>query len=106
MVQITLSDYTIAASLTSFTVGTAYHFEVTNKGIVDHEFMIIPPMPGELSMNDIHKTALAYIDVVPPGTTKTLDYTFTKVSSSLEFACHIGHHYALGMHLSIGVKLH
>ena len=103
VVQVTLSDYNINSSLTTFSIHTPYHFEVTNKGLVNHEFIIMPPMTGELSMDEIHKAALAYIDVVAPGETKTLDYTFTKATSNLELACHIGHHYLLGMHLAIKI---
>ncbi len=102
-VQVTLSEYNINASLTTFSLHTLYHFEVTNKGIFSHEFMIIPPMADEMTLTEIHKSALVYIDVVAPGETKTLDYTFTKAASNLEFACHIGHHYLLGMHLAIKI---
>lgn len=102
-VQVTLSDYNINASLTTFSIHTLYHFVVTNKGIVNHEFNIMPPMTGEMTPDEVHKSALAYIDVVAPGETKTLDYTFTKDTSNLEFACHIGHHYLLGMHLAIKI---
>src|SRR5437660_3608926 len=45
-VQITLSDYKIQSSLTTFTAGKPYYFVITNKGAVTHEFMIMPPGMG------------------------------------------------------------
>ncbi len=63
-VQVTLSEYKITSSLTTFTPGTSYHFVVTNQGQVAHEFMIMPMgmnMQG-MSMDDMHKVALHMID--------------------------------------------
>jgi uncharacterized cupredoxin-like copper-binding protein len=108
-VQVTLHDFSIDSSLTTFSTGVPYHFVVTNKGAVNHEFMIMPPTQGETdSETAMPKTALAGIlgKDLTPGATKTLDYTFTKAApaGSLEFACHLPGHYDAGMHLSIVVK--
>ncbi len=108
-VQVTLTDFKIDSSLTTFSAGVPYHFVVTNKGAVNHEFVIMPPVQGE---NDIEtalpKEALAGIlgKDLTPGATKTLDYTFTQPAPAgkLEFACHLPGHYDAGMHLSIVVK--
>ncbi|MGH2349717.1 MAG: hypothetical protein ACRDFT_09665 [bacterium] len=65
-------------------------------------------MMGHMTMEEIDKTALAEIeeDDLPPGATKTLEYTFTKPAPAgqLEFACHVEGHYEAGMHEPIVVK--
>jgi uncharacterized cupredoxin-like copper-binding protein len=112
-VNITLTDYAIESSQTSFEVGVPYHFVVTNEGVLNHELMIMPPMTEEqmsmnMDMEEMDAMALAMIeeDELDPGTTKTLDYTFTDPApaGSLEFACHSPDHYEKGMKLPITVK--
>lgn len=107
-VSVTLTDYKIASSLTTFLTGTHYHFAVTNKGYQYHELMIMPIMPEKknMSMEDMHKLALSHIEVIAPGETKTIDYTFTQlaVPGTLEFSCHFGTHYEQGMRIGIVVR--
>lgn len=112
-VNITLTDYAIESSQTSFEVGVPYHFVVTNEGVLNHEIMIMPPMTEEqmsmnMDMEEMDEMALAMIeeDELDPGTTKTLDFTFTEPApaGSLEFACHSPDHYEKGMKLPITVK--
>ena len=106
-VQVTLSDDKIASSMTTFAQNTPYHFVITNKGVQQHEFMIMPPMMGmNSSMEQMDKTALAHIASINPGETRTLDYTFTQAApqGKLEFACHISNHYQQGMHVGISVQ--
>jgi len=104
-VNVTLSDFKIQSSQTTFTPGTTYHFVVNNNGKVAHEFMIVPMEMnmGNMSMDEMHKMALAMIDNVNPGETKTLDYTFAQSNAGkqLEFACHLPGHYEAGMHQAI-----
>lgn len=102
-VNVTLTDFHIQSTVTTFAPGTVYHFVVTNKGKVAHEFMIMPMAMGHMSMDEMHKMALASIDNVAPGETRTLDYTFTQtnVGKSIEFACHFPGHYEAGMHQAI-----
>ncbi len=91
-VNVTLSDFAITPSQTAFMTGRKYHFVVTNKGPSAHEFMALKPMDmamgGAMSMDDMHKSALFYIDEsqLPSGATKTIDYTFT-TATALEFNC-------------------
>jgi len=105
-VQVTLSDFKIESSLTTFSTGVPYHFIVTNKGSVAHEFEIMPPATDPLSPEQVSKMTLAGIPTVQPGATQTLDYTFTQPASTgkLEFACHLPGHYDAGMHTPIVVK--
>ena len=107
-VQIAESEFKITSSVTTFSPGTTYRFVVTNNGQAAHEFMIMPTgmnMPG-MSIDDMHKTALAMIDSVAPGETKTLDYTFASPASeqNLEFACYLPGHYEAGMKLPIMIN--
>ncbi len=107
-VNVTLNEFSITSSLTTFTVGVPYHFIVTNNGTAAHEFQIMPPATGQLTQSQIQQMSLAGIGQadLAAGATKTLDYTFTKAypQGSLEFACHLPGHYEAGMHISIVVK--
>jgi uncharacterized cupredoxin-like copper-binding protein len=110
-VTITLSDYKIQASRTTFKTGVTYHFVIANKGKQNHELMLMPPVSGDMGMGsstgDMDKLALFIVgaDKLPPGATQHLDYTFTQPAAvgKLEFACHIGNHYQMGMRLPITV---
>lgn len=46
-VNVTLSDFKIDSSLTTFSTGVPYHFVVTNNGSVNHQALILPPEPGQ-----------------------------------------------------------
>ena len=107
-VQVTLSEYKITSSVTTFTPGTPYHFVVTNNGKAAHEFMIMPMGMNmqDMSMDDMHKAALHMIDNVAPGETQAFDYTFASsmMGQSFEFACHLPGHYEAGMRLPMMVN--
>ena len=103
-VQITLSDFKIQSSLTTFTAGKPYYFVVTNKGATTHEFMImLPGMGGH--MKTLNKMSFAAVENIAPGETKTMEFTFvhTAAPQHLEFSCHYADHYARGMMLPIVV---
>jgi len=106
-VQITLTDDKIATSTTTFSQNVPYHFTISNKGILQHEIMITPPiMSNNMSMDEMDKMALAHVSDINAGSTETLDYTFTQAypAGKLELACHMLDHYQKGMHLGIIVK--
>jgi uncharacterized cupredoxin-like copper-binding protein len=108
-VQVNETDFKIASSVTSFTPGTAYHFVVTNNGKTAHEFMILPQSEGSMSgmsMGNMDSMALATIETINPGETKTVDYTFSSsaASSHPEFACYLPGHYEAGMKLEVTVQ--
>jgi uncharacterized cupredoxin-like copper-binding protein len=108
-VQVTETDFKIASSVTSFLPGTTYHFVVTNTGKIAHEFMILPKSEGrmnDMSMGDMDHMALASIDTINPGETKTLDYTFpaSAANSHPEFACYLPGHYEAGMKQVVSVQ--
>lgn len=110
-VTVTLSDFKIEASQTSFQVGKSYHFVVANSGksTANHELMLMMPVSGGgMDMSEMDKMALYSINAkdLPPGASKSFDYTFTQPAAAgeLEFACHVGSHYSLGMHTPITVN--
>lgn len=112
-VKITLTDFGMESSRTSFEVGVPYHFIITNEGAINHEMMIMAPltemqMSMDMDMEEMDAMALAMIeeDELTPGTTMTLDYTFTEPApaGTLEFACHVEGHYIAGMKLPFTVK--
>lgn len=108
-VDITADDFSFQSSVTTFQVGTPYHFSVTNRGKVPHEIMIMQPVKaGMMSMEEMDKMALAHIEQedLQSGATASVDYTFTAPAQTgaLEFACHLPGHYEAGMKLPIEVK--
>ena len=105
-VKVTLTDFGIESSLTTFRTDVQYHFVVTNEGMVDHEIMLMEPMKGRAEELDEFALAVIEEDILTPGATKSFDYTFTEPASEggLEFACHVEGHYEAGMHLPITVK--
>lgn len=107
-VQITETDFQIASSMTSFVPGRTYHFLVTNRGSVLHEFMILPHAPGRMqgmSMADMDEGALAHLSMIGPGQTRTFDYAFpaSVANTRPEFACALAGHYEAGMRLEVRV---
>ncbi len=107
-VQVTLTDFAIRSSITTFQMGTTYHFVVTNAGHTDHEWMIAPPMMSDMPMEQMHQMALMHINMVHPSQTETMDYTFHQMpmtqQGNLEMACHFTGHYEAGMKLPIAVQ--
>ena len=105
-VFITLKEYTITSSMTTFSRGVHYHFFIANGGMMMHELMISPPMTDmNMSMEQMDSMALASVEDIHPGEVKTLDYTFKQTYSqgALELACHMMDHYQKGMHTPIKV---
>lgn len=98
--------------MTEFQTGLPYRFIVTNEGLVNHEFMIMPPlsepMGMHMDMEQMDEMALGMIeaDDLAPGSTRTIEITFTGPSPAdmFEFACHTENHYEEGMKLPITVK--
>jgi uncharacterized cupredoxin-like copper-binding protein len=109
-VTISLTDFGIEASQTTFKVGQPYHFIITNDGAIEHELMIMPPMAQDanMEMSEMDEMALAMVeeDDLPPGATETLDVTFDQAypAGTLEFSCHVEGHYENGMKEAIIVE--
>src|SRR5262249_44739212 len=78
-VSVSEIDFRIDASQTHFSVGKTYRFVVTNRGEVDHEFLLIPPeddLPQLSTVDQLYAYGRAHLADIPPGTTQTIDYTF------------------------------
>ena len=109
-VQVTLSDNKVESSLTTFTAGMPYHFVVTNRGQVAHQFAMMPVgMDMEhMSVDQMHHSALFMYDNVAPGETRTFDYTFAMSSAAQSFAfvCGTQGHYGAGMQLPFMINPH
>ncbi len=112
-VQVTLTEFGIKSSITEFQVGVPYRFVVTNAGLVEHEFMIMPPLSQDqmgmhMDMTNLDKMALAMIEGadLQAGDTASFELTFTEPTSAeaLEFACHTPSHYEANMKLRIVVQ--
>lgn len=108
-VQVRETEFKIDASVTRFMPGSTYHFVVMNTGKTAHEFMIMPKSEGAMngmSMGDMDRMALAMIETIAPGETKTVDYAFASsaAGSHPEFACYLPGHYEAGMKLGVAVK--
>ncbi len=98
-VQITLSEWKIESSMTTFDVGTPYHLLIKNSGKIAHELEIAPL--GE------NNPAKALLDVKPqdlrPGVGLTRDVTFTQ-AGSFQFTCQLPEHVKAGMVLAVTVQ--
>jgi uncharacterized cupredoxin-like copper-binding protein len=95
-VKITLTDYKIASSVTTFEKGKPYRFVVTNTGKKDHEWLIAPRGKDEPFI-EVEE------DELEPGKTATREFTFAQ-AGNFEFSCHYRNHYSKGMKLAITVK--
>jgi len=106
-VQVTLTEFTIQSSLTTFQVGVPYHFVVTNAGQATHEFMAGPIAVAHASEDARDAAKLFEVSELEPGQTGTADYTFTKPypAGTLEFSCHVPGHYEEGMRLDFSVSV-
>lgn len=82
-------------------------FEVTNAGVIPHEFVI-----GDVHVQEGHVKAMeasgdhgdraSYALTIPPGETASLTYTFDK-PGALFYGCHVPGHYAAGMKGTISI---
>ncbi len=104
-VNILEGDMYIKSDVTSFKVGTPYHFVVKNEGKVLHEFTIAKKVPGG-NQDSRDAASVKDVDNIQPGQTSTFDLTFKDPAPSvgMEFECSYPGHYEMGMHMDITVK--
>jgi uncharacterized protein (DUF305 family)/uncharacterized cupredoxin-like copper-binding protein len=108
-VDVTLTEFAIESSLTTFEANTPYRFTVTNAGTIPHEFMIMPRMDGmgQMDMEELHHMALAVIPIedLPPGGSQMIEVTFSEPVQNGELAlvCMAPGHYDAGMSLMVSV---
>ena len=102
IVTVTEVEFAIIPSITTFRVGVPYYFVVTNKGKQTHAFTFVPTYPDGKPMDEYYQYdhMLVGLDTIPPGTTQTINHTFTKADiGHYEMACRMRGHYMAGMHL-------
>ena len=99
-VEVSLVEFAVETSATTFQAGQEYTFTVTNNGEFPHEFVIEAVGAMREPLDADGQTAV--IDVVEPGATQTLTWTFTE-PGLYQFACHIRSHYPQGMAVTIEV---
>lgn len=102
-VKVTLTDYKIASSVTSFSKGQPYRFVITNEGRFPHELII-----GQKSTGHAHQGAVLEVsqEKLNKGATATATVTFPNAvdEHQLEAACHLVGHYEQGMKLPLAVQ--
>ena len=107
-VRVTIVEFAVTSSRTTFVAGQRYRFVVANEGTLPHELLVIPPLrPGAVSLEASRARALGVIEArnLAPGGTHALDLAFDRAypAGSLELACHIVGHYEAGQRLPIVV---
>jgi plastocyanin/uncharacterized cupredoxin-like copper-binding protein len=106
-VVVTLGDFFIRPSQTTFIANTPYHFVLHNRGIHNHDFLIMAPGSTDLqSMDLVYQQAISFVYNIAPQATETLDVTFHHIapSGTLEMSCHYSGQYEAGMHAGIVIK--
>lgn len=107
-VKVTLDEFKITSSITTFKVGTPYFFIVKNIGDSLHEFFIMPDKPNGANylVNGQYEGQQVFQgQEIQPGKTLMVNYTFSPSSTTrYEIACLMRGHYAAGMSRPIIVK--
>lgn len=99
-VEVTLTEFSVSASTTTFKVGEAYTFAVKNIGQYAHEFIIEPA--GAIDEPLEAGSEEAEIEDIESGADASLDWTFTE-AGNVQLACHLMDHYPKGMALTVRV---
>jgi uncharacterized cupredoxin-like copper-binding protein len=111
-VQVTLTEFGIEVSQSTFQVGQPYRFVVTNEGALAHEFMVSAPLTAGMDtghMTEDQHMSLAVFEIeedeLQPGATAEYEFTFDgqHAQEELEFACHLEGHYEAGMQADMTV---
>jgi len=102
VIRITATEYRYLPAAISFHSGETVKFVVSNKGMVDHEFVL-----GTVSEQKEHEKEMSAHPgmemhdpngiSVPKGSRASLIWTFTR-PMTIQYACHLAGHYAAGMH--------
>jgi uncharacterized cupredoxin-like copper-binding protein len=93
-VSVILTDYRISSFTTAFKVGETYTFTISNNGAVVHGFTLEPEGANNQPLTNAGQTAA--VDVINPGETKTLTWTFTD-AGKFQIASHLNDDAAKGM---------
>lgn len=106
VVHISEVEFAIRSSLTVFRAHVHYYFIVSNQGTQTHALTFVPTSADGTPMDEYYQYnhMLIGLDTIPPGTTQTINYTFTPSQAGhYELACRMRNHYMAGMHLPVVV---
>lgn len=111
-VEVTLTEFGIESSLSTFEPGQTYLFVITNEGALPHEIVITEPLMNDADHSDDEELSRDGVilevkeEDLPVGATVTVEVTFPDQApeEAVEFACHISGHYEAGMHSAITIK--
>jgi uncharacterized cupredoxin-like copper-binding protein len=93
-VRVTLHDYKIILAQRHLPVGKPITFVVTNSGHHTHEFVLEAANAVDQALR-FHGTTYE-ADQIKPGTTRRVTWTIPR-KGTYKLACHIDHHYQMGM---------
>lgn len=105
VVQVTAHEFGFSLDTIEVHVGETVRFEVTNEGVIEHEFRLTNQdeidahlaMGHEAMHDEGEGEEHATFMLVPPGETKTIDLTFDADGVINLFACMLPGHYEAGM---------
>lgn len=108
VIKVTAMDFKYEPASITVKAGKTIKFVVTNKGVVDHEFVL-----GTVEEQKEHDKEMAEhpnmkMDdpngiAIPKGKTASLIWTFTK-PMTIQYACHVPGHYAAGMYGTLKIE--
>lgn len=99
-INVTLTEYSITADVSTLKVGQEYTFQITNEGVSVHEFVLeqagAKDEPIEMDGKEME------VEDIQPGSTETLTVTFTE-AGSYQVSCWIEGHFPAGMVFNLKV---
>jgi uncharacterized cupredoxin-like copper-binding protein len=93
-VSVTLKDYKVILIRRRLPVGKPITFVITNRGHHTHEFVLEAATAFDQAIR-YHSTTYE-ADEIKPGTTRKVTWIIPQ-KGSYKLACHIDHHYQMGM---------
>ncbi len=103
-VNVSLTEWKVEMPPTTVQVGTPVRFVVTNTGKVSHELVIekAGDVDKALEAEVNGQSVDAEADDIAPGTTRTLEWTFTE-PGAYQASCHMPQHFEAGMKTAFNV---
>lgn len=107
-IDVGLSEFAFGPDTVSVVSGETVRFNLTNTGVVEHEFRLSNQpridehiAAGHASSGADHGTTPDIVVLVQPGETRSVDVTFPDTTSYTVIACLIPGHYEAGMSGSV-----
>ena len=97
-VKVTLMEWMVEMPSTTVQAGTPVRFVIANTGKLPHEFVIekAGDVDKALAAEVSGQPVTAEADDIAPGTTRTLEWTFSE-PGTYQASCHMPEHFAAGM---------